>query len=547
MRAPVVQARPASAAGPCIEPLELAKYKYKCNQHDKHDRLTDKHTNKQTNTNKHKHHNTLTMGFLSDKPYTAVTSTIDRLTGPTYEIDDIDEMVELLEIIKIQWTGPTEAARALRKKLKYGNTHAQLRALTILETLVSNGGQALAPLYNDDRLLERLRLVACGQAMPGSAGSGTVDSRVRKRMQNMFIGWREELRDVKECQRLAQLYKSLPRQRTRARSDARDDERRRHDYSRDDYTRDGDEDDDDDHNNDNYRPNRDDPSYRTDRRERSAHAGEYAGERVRANLRADAPRSRSAVSGKATWNSGSAGSSSRNHQRRSGTLQSDINIVKEAPKIKELLADCGSAATNLQNVLQHINVERELACDNKRAVDLFHRAKALRHKVLKYIHNIQSEEFVGPLIHANEELVEALKQYEKKSMHPEEARSNDEPADSDSASVSSVSDDDSDARASRRRYDADLSRTMRNMALSSPSRSVSASPATSKMRTPPPRPTSRPPSMSPGMKSRSPSPPAHQSYPPTKPYSHAVQEDDETDPFGDRHESANAPLHTPMW
>lgn len=36
---------------------------------------------------------------------------------------------------------PTEACRAIRKKLKYGDVHRQLRALTMLKALVENCGQ----------------------------------------------------------------------------------------------------------------------------------------------------------------------------------------------------------------------------------------------------------------------------------------------------------------------------------------------------------------------------------------------------------------------
>lgn len=38
---------------------------------------------------------------------------------------------ELVEAINLQSTGPTEASRALRKKLKYSNIHGQKRALTV--------------------------------------------------------------------------------------------------------------------------------------------------------------------------------------------------------------------------------------------------------------------------------------------------------------------------------------------------------------------------------------------------------------------------------
>lgn len=435
------------------------------------------------------------MGFLSDnKPYTAVTSTIDRLTTDQYEIDDISEVVELIEVIKIQWTGPTEAARAIRKKLKYGSPHAQLRALTILEALVSNGGRQLAPLYNDDQLLERLRLIATSQqsqTTTSSSGSGAVNSKVRRRMQSMFIGWRDELKDVKECSRLAQLYTCLPKQRARAQSDVRGS---RH-ATPAESSRHRDRDDDSD------------GGRKQDRNEGYSGDRDRDRERLKARLREEKPqsRSRSMVNDKSSW-----GSSRR--RRRSSNLNTDINIVKEAPKIKELLAESGTAATNLQNVLQHINIERELACDNRKAVELFNKAKSLRHKVLKYIHNVQSEEYIGPLIHANEELVNALKQYEKKSLYPEENYNTDDDSGSDS---------DSDVPSCGVRQ--------MNISTRSP---------------PPPRPTSRPPSLTPQLSSPTTSAPASRASPSK---SMAVEEEDETDPFGDRHESAHAPIHTPMW
>jgi hypothetical protein len=46
------------------------------------------------------------MGFLSEsKPYTAVTSTIERLTSEEYDIEDVADIVELVEIIQIRSTG----------------------------------------------------------------------------------------------------------------------------------------------------------------------------------------------------------------------------------------------------------------------------------------------------------------------------------------------------------------------------------------------------------------------------------------------------------
>jgi len=51
------------------------------------------------------------------KPYSAITVQIDRLTSEQYEDGDLGGIVDLVEVIRIQESGPAEAARALRKKL----------------------------------------------------------------------------------------------------------------------------------------------------------------------------------------------------------------------------------------------------------------------------------------------------------------------------------------------------------------------------------------------------------------------------------------------
>ena len=75
----------------------------------------------------------LTVVPLQKKPYSAVTVAIEDLTSEHYEEDDFSGIPDLVEAIKLQATGPAEAARAIRKKLKYGNVHRQIRALTILD------------------------------------------------------------------------------------------------------------------------------------------------------------------------------------------------------------------------------------------------------------------------------------------------------------------------------------------------------------------------------------------------------------------------------
>jgi hypothetical protein len=54
------------------------------------------------------------------KPYTAVTVQIEQLTSEEYDENDMSGIPDLVEVIRIQDTGPTEAARAIRKKLYVG-------------------------------------------------------------------------------------------------------------------------------------------------------------------------------------------------------------------------------------------------------------------------------------------------------------------------------------------------------------------------------------------------------------------------------------------
>jgi hypothetical protein len=46
-----------------------------------------------------------------------VSVQIDRMTSEQYEEDDLSGIIDLVEVVRIQSSGPTEAARAIRKKL----------------------------------------------------------------------------------------------------------------------------------------------------------------------------------------------------------------------------------------------------------------------------------------------------------------------------------------------------------------------------------------------------------------------------------------------
>lgn len=63
------------------------------------------------------------------KPFSAVSVQVDRLTSEQFEEDDLSGIIDLIEVIRIQSSGPTEAARALRKKLSVYHWVNLVRAL----------------------------------------------------------------------------------------------------------------------------------------------------------------------------------------------------------------------------------------------------------------------------------------------------------------------------------------------------------------------------------------------------------------------------------
>jgi hypothetical protein len=122
---------------------------------------------------------------------------IENLTAESYDEEDFSGIPELVEVIKLQATGPSEAARAIRKKLKYGSVHRQIRALVILDGLIQNAGPRFQRAFVDEPLLERLRV--CGT-------SDLSDPDVRKKCRELFRQW-SVFKDTPGLQKIAALHR----------------------------------------------------------------------------------------------------------------------------------------------------------------------------------------------------------------------------------------------------------------------------------------------------------------------------------------------------
>lgn len=295
------------------------------------------------------------MGVFTDHAHTAITEKINAIIENDLEAEV--ELPDLLDLIHLQYSGAIEAARAIRKKLKYAALRQQLNSLDLLNALVVNGGRDLSELYNDRKLLERLK---------ESANDTTISIILRKKIIALAISWNQNFSDSKYHTGIAMLKNSLPRVTNKKKR-----ERGRRNFMEDEAYQSEEEEEEDD------RPARND---------------------AEANRKYKIPT---------------------------------INLKKEGPKIKALIAEASTASIDLVNSLKTIKRDRgELATNNRRSTILFDKTRIIRRKILRYLQLTDSEEFLGSLIHANEELVEALQLYTEYSLQE------------DSDEYSSLSEDD---------------------------------------------------------------------------------------------------------
>ena len=89
-----------------------------------------------------------------------------------------------------------------------------------------------------------------------------------------------------------------------------------------------------------------------------------------------------------------------------------FNLEKEKPQLLQVIASSSVASTNLMNALKLINREHKRVGEDPEAIKRFENCKLLRRQILRYIQFVESEQWLGSLIHANDELVTALMAFE---------------------------------------------------------------------------------------------------------------------------------------
>ena len=99
----------------------------------------------------------------------------------------------------------------------------------------------------------------------------------------------------------------------------------------------------------------------------------------------------------------------KNHKK---SKHKGFNLEKEKPHILQSIASSSIASTNLMNALKLIDREHKRVSEDADTLNRFETCKQLRRQILRYIQHIESEQWLGSLIHANDALVEALMAFE---------------------------------------------------------------------------------------------------------------------------------------
>ena len=315
--------------------------------------------------------------YKQKKPYSAISVHVEQLTSETYDEDDLAGVPDLLEVVKLQNTGPTEVARALRKKLKYGNVHRQLRALTILDGLMQNGGPRLQrTILNDGPLLERLRIAAVDPVS---------DPDVRTKCKDLFSQWVASSKDNPGLEGAKSLYNQLPkkqkpqqqrREQSKVLRETEEDVRREQEIEA----------------------------------ARSRSSSLVQGEPSSPNTLRKQSASPVTLGHSSFFGTGSKPKLRKDKKNKSG--RQTFNLEREKPAVLQSIAASSVSSTNLNNALKLINRENQRVSDDVEVMKRFETCKQLRRQVLRYIQHIETDEFLGALIQANEELIGALMAFE---------------------------------------------------------------------------------------------------------------------------------------
>jgi hypothetical protein len=257
------------------------------------------------------------------------------------------------------------------KSSKYGNVHRQLRALVILDGLIQNAGSRFQKTFADEPLLERLRLLA---------KDNTVDAEVRQKANILFRQWAVAYKGTPGLERIAVLYKELPKTRRPQPQQSR-------------VVRENDA--------EAARENASSPPVSPTTTRRNSPPSHF-------------PQPSSSTGRTVALGAAPLPSSSlfKKPKKDKNNKAKPFSLEKEKHQLLETIASASVASTSLMNALQLINREEQRVSANPEVNKRFETCKVIRRQILRYIQLVESDQYIGSLLSANDELVKALMSFE---------------------------------------------------------------------------------------------------------------------------------------
>ncbi|KAI0651985.1 hypothetical protein C8Q79DRAFT_997182 [Trametes meyenii] len=303
--------------------------------------------------------------FNREKPHSSITEWVEILTSSSYDDEAYDGIPELVEAINIQATGPAEASRAVRKKIKHGNAHQQYRALVILKAIVENGGHNFQTSFADHQLTDALKNLAADPL---------ADHKVKKKLSSVLAAWHLQFKDDPSMTLVAGLYKECKV----ATANRASMDRRAVD-------------------NINAGLNIDTEFIERKKREEEAkkkreEEKRKAKEEKERRKREEEERKRKAAQPK--------------------PKRKPFVFEQEKPQILTAIANASQAANNLVNAMTLVNTAQESLESNERVQECLAKVKQARKQIVRYVQLVENEDMIGILIETNDRIIAALENYD---------------------------------------------------------------------------------------------------------------------------------------
>lgn len=246
----------------------------------------------------------------------------------------------------------------------------------VLDGLMENAGSRFQRAFADEPLLERLRVCATDSLS---------DAEVKKRCAILFQQWAVQYQSTPGLERIAALHRQLPKRKkpvTQAQSRVLKETE--------------------------PNPNEDPFGNDDDEEAESATPAVTSPKRSIFGSSASTPVSAGPTMSTPIKQTKESKMSRRDKKGRPKAF----NIEKEKPQILQAIASASISSTNLMNALKLIDREHKRVSEDPETQNRFEVCKGLRRQILRYIQHIESEQWLGSLIQANDSLVEALMAFE---------------------------------------------------------------------------------------------------------------------------------------